>query len=224
MELTDLEHQTLLLFANQGPLTGYDLHSKKNNKGIREDASSNIMSNAYWEKIKNKLLKLRLITEHPEEGRRKPYILDINGFDYVIRILLPGITDFDRFVEIYPMYFPLVFGVWDKLREYDLDNYIKSTLSRKVESIYLGLYKDLALRRIAGYSHREFIEDLYVQIYLPELFNGDDELDGRVLGKIVKFRREVSEVRVFVERNLGEQKKGLRERLDKIELLEKSLL
>lgn len=224
MELTDLEHQTLLLFANQGPLTGYDLHSKKNNKGTGEKASSNIMSNAYWEKIKNKLLKHRLITESPEEGRRKPYILSVDGFDYVIRILLPGITDFDRFVEIYQKYFPLVFGVWDMLREYDLDNYIKSTLSRKVEVIYLGLYKDLALRRIAGYSHQEFIEDLYMQIYLPELFNGDDELDAMVLGKISEFRKNVPEVKAFVERYLGEQKKGLRERLDKIELLEKSLL
>ena len=221
LNLTDREHQTLLLFATQDPLTGYDLHSKKKEDGSGEAADSNIMSNAYWEEVKKKLLEYRLITEYPEEGRRKPYILGVNGFDYVIRTQLHMITDIENFVEAYQMYFPLVFGVWGKLREYGLVDYVWSNLAGYMEGIYLGLYEDFALGRRVRYYHQEFIEDLYTRIYLPELFK--DELEAVPLDRLVEFRRELPEVLGFVNGYLVDQKTELSERLEKVMLVEKSL-
>jgi hypothetical protein len=223
MSLTDIELRALLLFANYGPLSGYDIHSKKKEDKSGKDADTNIMSDAYWVTVRKNLLDLQLITECPEEGRRKPFILGVDGFDYLVRTQLQKITHFDTFVEVYKMYFPLVFGYWDMLRDAGLVDYVMVNLGRNVEEIYLGLFEDFVRGRILRYSHQEFIEDLYARIYLPELFWSTGELDKVLVSRLFEFRRAEPVIFDFLKAYLVKRKKDLIEKLETIERVEKTL-
>jgi len=70
MELTDAQKKLLITLAEQGPLSGYDIHAKQN-----------IMSNAYWNNQKQELGPdgQGLIFEIDTPDRRKPYWLTFRG-------------------------------------------------------------------------------------------------------------------------------------------------
>jgi len=56
-----------------------------------------------------------LITNFPEEGRRKLYILGEDGFDYLIRTHFDKIIDFKTFSKYCNEYFSLVFFYGEEL-------------------------------------------------------------------------------------------------------------
>jgi hypothetical protein len=76
MELTSTEKDLILQLAEKGPLSGYQIHTKK----------PTIMANSYWEKVKRKLgdKGLNLIFEVKTEGSAKPYWLTFEGVKYAI--------------------------------------------------------------------------------------------------------------------------------------------
>ena len=221
-DLSAVELETLLLFANRGPLTGYDLHSKLKDDGSGMKASTNIMSDPYWLQVRKKLLDLNFIVEFPEKGRRKPYIVGEDGFDYLIQNHLDSIHDFDVFAKYCCGYFPMVFGYWNELKEFGLDSYIISNLGRVVGEVYLDVLRDFALGRRRKFSHREFVEALYVRLYVPELFTDVEGL-GLVPEVLYEFRDGRSEIVSFVRQWLVMQKKDLKDILSRLDQVEHTL-
>lgn len=71
MELNEKEKNLIQAIAEKGPLTGYDIHKKKM-----------IMSNAHWERVKDRIGPegLNLIFEIKTDGVSKPYWLTPLGF------------------------------------------------------------------------------------------------------------------------------------------------
>lgn len=78
MELTNVEEKLIRKLAEKGPLTGYDLHTKK----------PTIMSNAHWERLKKTTGPegLNLIFELEPEGASKPYWLTGPGIVQALRL------------------------------------------------------------------------------------------------------------------------------------------
>jgi hypothetical protein len=221
MNLSKIESETLVLLANRGPLTGYDLHSKKKENRSGEDADTNIMSDVYWLKVKKKLVKCNVIMEYPEKGRRKPYILTEDGFDYILQNHIDDIRDFDTFAEHYRDYFPLVFGNWEDLNEHGLSDYVAENLKTIIKVVYVDVIRELVLGWRTMYTHQEFIEDLFARIYVPELFHFTDEVPADLpLNEIRKFRKSKPDLMIFIQRwKNNEMKKAYKiiDRLEKIE-------
>ncbi len=224
MELSKLELETLLLLADRGPLTGYDLHSKKSEDGSGEDADTNIMSDVYWLKVRKKLIENNLIMDFPEEGRRKPYIIGEDGFDYLIRTHIDKIYDFDNFTKYCKEYFPLVLGYWEELKDRGFDDYVKGSLRRMIEGIYVDVVRELVRRKRETYTHQEFIEDLYARIYIPEMFlDADEAADNIPIYKIHQFRNSKPEIMNFILEWITEEKNKSIQRIMKLEKVEKNI-
>ncbi|MFC1804060.1 hypothetical protein ACFL0D_08890 [Thermoproteota archaeon] len=223
MELSELERKTLILLANHGPLTGYDLSSKKDTDRTGKKASTNIMSDVHWLKIRKKLVKNKLIKEFPEEGRRKPYILDEDGFDIVLRECINKVDDFEIYALYYTEYFPLVLSYWNELKNNRLDSFVKRMLTDVVDEIYLDVVKELVLGKRNRYSHKEFIEDLYVRIYLPEMFiDGDNVPDNIPIYRIRQFRNGTPQIKNFINEWISEEKNNTYKHIQKLEQVEKT--
>jgi hypothetical protein len=208
-KLTELEEQTLVLMANKGPLTGYDLHSKKRGDGSGEDAETNIMSDPYWIKLHKRLLAMKLIEKYPEKGRRKPYHLSEDGFDLVLRIYLERVTDFDSFAHHYEDYFPLVLGYWEKLKKDGLSDYVEKSLGEMIGEIYLVVTREFILGMRDRYSHKEFVDDLTTRIYLPEIFY--EQLEGPESipnDKIINFRNSNPGIMDFTKKWINDEIKN----------------
>ncbi len=200
MGLSKIESETLLLLANRGPLSGYDLHSKKKENRSGEDADTNIMSDVYWLKVKKKLVKNKMIKEFPEEGRRKPYMLAEDGFDYILRTHIDEICDFEIFAKYYGEYFPLVFGYWGDLKEHGLDDYVVGNLKSMIKEVYVDVDRELELGWRIRYTHQEFIENLYTRIYVPEIFHFTDDVPEDIpVDEIRKFRKSKFDLMNFIQ-------------------------
>ena len=218
------EAETLLLLGNRGPLTGYDFHSKLKEDGSGEKADTNIMSDPYWLKVRKKLLSYNFIVDFPEEGRRKPYRVGEDGFDYLIRNHIDEIQCFDVFAEYCGDHFPLVFGFWGELKSLGLDVYVKKNLKRIVGEIYLDIIKELALGERRSFSHNEFIESLYARLYLPELFIQEDEVPELIPFNLIReFRGERLEVFEFITEWIVDQEKSLYQKIKRLDQFKQSL-
>ncbi len=201
MGLSKIESDTLVLLANHGPLSGYDLHSKKKENGSGEKADTNIMSDVYWLKVKKKMENNKLIKEYPEEGRRKPYKLAEDGFDYILQTHFDEIHDFNIFAENYREYFPLVLGCWEDLKDYGLDDYVVGNLVGMIKGIYVNVFREIMLGWRQRFTHQEFIENLYIRIYVPELFHHTDKIANDIpLTDIRKFRKDNDDIWNFIQR------------------------
>jgi hypothetical protein len=221
MGLSKIESETLLLLANRGPLTGYDLHSKKNENRSGENADTNIMSDVYWLKVKKKLVKHHMIKEYPEKGRRKPYILTEDGFDYILRIHIDDISDFDTFADYCRDFFPLVFGYWDDLKEHGLCEYVAGNLKTIIRVVYVDVVRELVLGWRTKYTHQEFIEDLYTRIYVPELYHFEDDTPDAVpFNEIRIFRKSKLDLMNFIQRWKTREKNKANNRIERLEHLE----
>lgn len=220
MALSNIEKKTLLLMANHGPLAGYDLHSKKKDDGSGKYAETVIMSDVYWLNLRKKLLKLKLIKELPKKGRKKPYKLSEDGFDLILRSQHDKIKDDDRFVKNYKEYFPLVLGYWSELKKYNLDEYIKDSLRKIINRIYLDVVRDLILEKRARYSHEDFVKDLSTNIYIPDLFA--DDYDNDIINKINALSEEVSDINNFIKIRIKEEEIITQQNFNKINQVKKN--
>jgi hypothetical protein len=224
MKLSKIELETLLLLANRGPLTGYDMHSKKRSDGSGKKADTNIMSEPYWIKLRRKLVKLKMIEKFPEEGRRKPYIIGENAFDYLIQDHMDKIYDFENFVKCCEDYFSLVFGFWSDLKAYGLADYVKNSLSGMIYEIYFDIKRDLVLGKRKTYSHEEFIRDLYARIYIPDLFSEPDEIEKNVpFKKIKEFRKKISAIKSFVQERVDVEENEENQKIRRLKRVRMSL-
>jgi len=205
-------------------LTGYDFHSKLKEDGSGEKADTNIMSDPYWLKVRKKLLDYNFIVDFPEKGRRKPYRVGEDGFDYLIRNHLDEIQCFDVFAEYCGDHFPLVFGFWGELKSLGLDVYVKINLKRIVDEIYLDIIKELASGERRRFSHNEFIESLYVRLYVPELFINEDEVSELSYFNLIReFRDERPEVFEFITEWIVDQEKSLYQKIKRLDQVNQSL-
>ena len=166
---------------------------------------------------------MNFLVPYPEEGRRKPYRIGEDGFDYLIRKHIEEIYRLDVFAEYCCDYFPLVFGYWDELKENGLDDYVKNNLSQVVDELYVDVFRDLALGWRRRFSHTEFIEALYVRLYLPEAFWGDERLSLIPFEDIVLFRGERADVLGFIHGWLDDQIEQEGYRLRKLGRVKQSL-
>ena len=177
MPLSKIELKTLIILANYGPLSGYDLHSKKS-KGGTGAAETVIMSDVHWLSVRKNLIESNLIVELERMGRRKPYKLSVDGFDLILRTHLSEINDIDTFALNYEEYFPLVFSLWGDLKKHGLDDYVKNGVAEIIQRIYVDLFSEFVLKVRGRYSHDEFIENISARIYLPDLYiGGEDDFD-----------------------------------------------
>jgi len=223
--LSEIEFKTLTLLAYCGPLTGYDLHSKKKGDGTGVNASTVIMSDVHWLTVRKKLLKYGLIEELENEGRRKPYRLSEDGFDLILRSRIADIDDFEKFASNYKGYFPLVFGLWEKLKRYELDEYVKDSIVDIIERIYIDIIRELKLETRERYSHEEFVEDISARIYIPDLYVYDvTEFNVQILSKINSFSNAIPIVKAFIEKRISEESNKIEQKLDRIKHVKKNHL
>ena len=221
MSLSKIESETLVLLANRGPLSGYDLHSKKKKNGSGEDADTNIMSDVYWLKVKKKLVLYNMIKEYPEKGRRKPYVLAEDGFDYILRLHIDDVYDFDTFSEYCSEYFPLVFGYWEDLKEHGLLDYVVGNLKSMIKVVYVDVVREFELGWRNRFTHIEFIENLYTRIYVPELFHFTEEVPKDIpLSEIRKFRKDKKEILKFIQKWKTREKKKAYQLIKRLENIE----
>jgi hypothetical protein len=164
------------------------------------------MSNAHWENVKKKLTKLNFIEKLPKEDKRIPYKLSEDGFDYVINLYINDIPDMDKFALTCKNYFPLVFGNWELVKEYNLEEHVKLALTRGVKHIYLRVIDELYTEQRARYSHNDFVNDLSTQIYGPFIFNYTiKEIKNKIpINEIRAFLKEAPEVQKFVQQRIEE--------------------
>ena len=222
MKLSTIELDTLLLLANLGPLTGYDLHSKKKGDGSGGKADTNIMSDVYWLQVRKKLLDYNLIEEVKEKGRKKPYKVSVDGFDYLIQNYIDEIHNFDDFVEYCRDYFPLVFGYWRELERLGLDEYVRTSLTSMINEIYLDVIRELALGLRKRFTHKEFIEALYIRLYLPELFYGETGNGSVQYQTIQEFRENQREILEFIKQWINEKRIRLESEIKKLDRVYKT--
>ena len=144
-----------------------------------------------------------------------------NGFDYILRLHIDEVCDFDTFAVHYREYFPLVFGYWDDLKGHGLVDYVVGNLRSMIKAVYVDVNRERVLGWRTRYSHQEFVEDLYTRIYVPELFHfGDDVLEDIPVNEIRVFRKGKDDLMNFIlEWSTNKEKKAYRiiERLKKLE-------
>ena len=207
-----LDEEILLRIA-QGSNTFYALT-------VREKAGSNDGVLAALNR-----LQINRLIEKGKLGPRnsQPYLVTEDGFDYLIRTQVERIHDFNTFAEHCTSHFPLVFGYWEELKKHGLDSYVKDNLESFVEEIYFDVFRDLSLGRLSRYSHLEFIEDMYVRLYLPEMFKTDEGLELIPFREILEFRRSKQDIMNLIRGWITEEKNSSLKRLKRLEQVENNL-
>jgi len=165
-----------------------------------------------------------LIKDFPEEGRRKPYILGEDGFDYLIRTHFDEIIDFKTFSKYCNEYFSHVFGYWEELEDCELDIYVINSLRGIINKIYVDVVRELIIGERERYSHQEFVNDLYTRLYLPEMFFDADEISDNIINKILIFRDNKPEILKFLQEWIVEEKSKYYKRIERLEEVEKRVM
>ena len=184
----------------------------------------NFYTTAIRARVRKKLLQYNLITDFPEEGRRKPYILGEDGFDYIIQFHFDEIVDLQNFTKTCSKYFPLVYGYWEELQNCELDIYIKDSLRGIIKKIYVDIVRELIIGERERYSHQEFVNDLYTRLYLPEMFFDKDEISDNIIDKILIFRDNKPEILKFLQEWIAEEKSKYYKRIERLEEVEKRVM
>jgi len=121
------------------------------------------------------------------------------------------------FVEYCGDYFPLVFGYWGELGRLGLDEYVKARLKSIIDDIYVDVIRELKLGMRRRFSHQEFIEALYIRLYLPELFYDEAEERPVQYRTIQEFRDNNRDILEFIKQWKTEKRKRLEYEIKKLD-------
>lgn len=192
--LTKKEIETIFKIANEGPLTGYDLHlGGLRNRGNRKA----IMSNAHWLKVKKslespekKLIKLLPKANKKYSGReyqdkrgRRKDIYDLTLLGWIVFFGLgdPESKHISRLVKTFKDYVPLVFGEWEYFKKEGVEEIAKKHLSNTLKICEFKYQMEL-LKIERGKKDLKNIKNLIVnerglayEITKTFLFNGFNE-------------------------------------------------
>jgi len=145
-------------------------------------------------------------------------------FDWVLRVHVDKIDEFDIFARNCTKHFPLVFNDWNGIKQHGLDIWVKKVLETVIKHIHIKTIEKITTNTITRYTHQDFIEDLYTYIYGPLLFNPNNTKEQISYTKLKKYVNNTPEVKQFIVKRIEKNKYCFEHKQNELESYEKRII